>query len=428
MTSSPGSPTVPSTPSPAPAGLPQAHGRLTALEGVRALAALMVLVFHVAMETGAALAPGVPGALLARGEMGVPLFFALSGFLLYRPWASAALDGVRGPRARGYLWRRALRVLPAYWIVAVTAMLLWSRDRIASVPAWAEVLTLTFVYDPGPWWVGTGPPGLGQMWSLCVEAAFYLALPVLAALLARHAARSAPADGVGGRARRLLAGLAALAGLAVLATLLQFYPEPRPQLHAWLPRTLGMFAVGMALAVLAEWARREPGPDGPVRRLCRTLPRSATLCWLTAGACYLVAATPATGPRFVGVDGFWVALVDMATSMLFAFFVIAPAALLPDPAVAVPAEGRWLPALLRHPVAGYLGRVSYGIFLWQFVVLYLWREFTGQEIFTGSFWLDLVPVTAGTLLLAAATHRWVEEPVRRWGARRRRTADPPPAP
>ncbi|RCV55926.1 acyltransferase [Marinitenerispora sediminis] len=384
----------------------------------------MVLVFHVAMETGAALAPGAVGALLARGEMGVPLFFALSGFLLYRPWARSALDGTRGPAVRRYLWRRGLRVLPAYWIVAVTAMLLWSRDQITSLPAWTEVLTLTFVYDPDPWWVGTGPVGLGQMWSLCVEVGFYLALPLLSALLARGAARTGRDPGA--RARRLLAGLAALAGVAVLATVVQFYPEPRPQMHAWPPRTLGMFAVGMALAVLAEWAWREAGPDGPVRRVCRTLPRSAALCWLTAGAVYLAAATPATGPRFVGVDGFWVALVDMATSMLFAFFVIAPVALLPGPAAAAPAGAGWLAALLRHPVAVFLGRVSYGVFLWQFVVLYLWRDFTGQEVFTGSFWLDVVPVTAGTVLLAAVTHRWVEEPVRRWGTADRHRPVPDP--
>jgi peptidoglycan/LPS O-acetylase OafA/YrhL len=75
-------------------------------------------------------------------------------------------------------------------------------------------------------------------------------------------------------------------------------------------------------------------------------------------------------------------------------------------------------------VCQFLGRISYGVFLWQFMVLYLWRDFTGQEIFTGSFWLDAVPVTIGTVLLAAASHRWVEEPSRRWSHRlsRRRSS------
>ncbi|GAA3759420.1 peptidoglycan/LPS O-acetylase OafA/YrhL [Spinactinospora alkalitolerans] len=391
--------------SPVARWLPQVSGHQEALDGIRAIAALMVLVFHVAVETGVALAPGVPGALLSRGEMGVPLFFALSGLLLYRPWARAALDGADGPDVRSYLWRRGLRVLPAYWVVAVVALLLWSRNHLGSVRTWFEVLTLTFTYDFDPWWVGTGPYGLGQMWSLCVEASFYLLLPLLALLLTRYAGRGGD---VGARARRLLTGLGALTAVGALALVVQFYPDPRPYLHAWLPRTLGMFAAGMALAVVSEWAWREAGPDGPVRRCCRTVAQAPGLCWGIALVVYLIASTPATGPRFVGVDGFWIALIDMVVSVLFALFVIAPVALLPRGA------GTRTTAFLRHRLMRFLGKVSYGIFLWQFVVLYLWRDFTGQEIFTGSFWLDLVPVTAGTVLLAYATHRWVEEPTRRW--------------
>ncbi|MFC4562102.1 acyltransferase family protein [Nocardiopsis mangrovi] len=412
---------------PDPSFLPRVRGHIGGLDGIRAIAALMVLVFHVAIETGAALAPGVTGALLSSGELGVPLFFALSGLLLYRPWARAALDGAPGPAVRPYLWRRGLRVLPAYWIVAVVALLLWSREHLDSVRAWVEVLTLTFTYNRDPWWVGTGPYGLGQMWSLCVEASFYLLLPLFALVLARLAARGG--DDAGARARLLLLGLAALSVLGALALIPQFYPEPRVYLHAWLPRTLGMFAVGMALAVVAEWAWRDPDPDGPARRLCRTLPQAPGLCWTLAGITYLLASTPAAGPRFVGVDGVWISLFSLLTSMAFAFFVIAPVALAPartpGDGAAAPPRGPMAPeALLGHPVMRFLGRVSYGIFLWQFVVLYLWREFTGQEIFTGSFWLDLVPVAAGTILLAAATHRWVERPVQRL-ARRTRPARRP---
>ncbi|WP_344102238.1 acyltransferase [Nocardiopsis rhodophaea] len=424
--------------------LPQVRGHLTGLDGIRAIAALMVLVFHVAIETGAALHPGVFGALLSGGQYGVPLFFALSGLLLYRPWARAALDGTPRPAALPYLWRRALRVLPAYWIVAVTALLLWSDNRLGSVSAWVEVMTLTFTYDLDPWWVGTGPYGLGQMWSLCVEVSYYLLLPVIAFLLARYAARGGPggrrngrgaadtsgapsASIVDARAKRLLIGLAALVVLSLLAFFPQFYPEPRPYMHSWLPRTLGMFAVGMGLAVVSEWAWRESGPDGPVRRFCRTVPRAATLCWALAAIVYLLLCTPAAGPRFVGVDGLWVGWFNTTASMAFAFFLIAPVALMPrhdtapestDGAAPAPrsrwSDGAWLRTLLAHPVSVYLGKISYGIFLWQFVVLYLWRGFTGQEIFSGSFWFDIVPVTLGTILCAAATYRWVEGPSRRW--------------
>ncbi|OOC52653.1 MULTISPECIES: acyltransferase family protein [Nocardiopsis] len=402
--------------------LPQVDGRHEALDGIRAVAALMVLVFHVASETGEALAPGVYGGLLASLDLAVPLFFALSGVLLYRPWARAALDGVRGPRARPYLWRRAARVLPAYWVVAVAALLVYAEDEIDSPRHWWEVLTLTFPFNTDPSWFGTGPYGLGQMWSLSVEVSFYLLLPLFGLLLALWARRGRSVDA---RGARLLAGLAVMAVLGLAALVPQFHPEPHAYMHTWLPRTMGLFAAGMALAVLSEWAWREPGADGPVRRFCRTVAASPGVCWLLAGGFFVLNATDAAGSRFIGSGDIWTSAVHSLTGIGFAFFLVAPAALAPRPASApVPLrraaawrDGRWMEALLRHRVCQFLARISYGVFLWQFMVLYLWRDFTGQEIYTGSFWLDAVPVTAGTILFAMATHRWVEEPSRRWSHR-----------
>lgn len=399
--------------------LPQVSGRHDTLDGIRAMAALMVLVFHVATETGDSLSPGPLGGLLSAFDLAVPLFFALSGVLLYRPWARAALDGTKGPRTRAYLWRRVVRVFPAYWIVALSALLIYSRDQLDSVRHWVEVMTLTFTFNTDPEWVGTGPYGLGQMWSLSVEVSFYLLLPVFALLLALWARRG---RSVGARGRRLLVGLAVLGILALLALIPQFHPESREYMHAWLPRAMGLFAAGMSLAVLSEWAWREPGPDGPVRRFCRTIAASPGVCWILAGGFFVLTATDATGGRFIGSGDIWTSAVGSLAGIGFAFFTIAPAALAPRPThdpyglrtADAWREGRWLDSLLRHRVSQFLAKISYGVFLWQFLVLYLWRDFTDQEIFTGSFWLDVVPVTIATVLLAMATFRWVEEPSRRW--------------
>ncbi|GHD22688.1 acyltransferase family protein [Nocardiopsis kunsanensis] len=399
--------------------LPQVSGRHETLDGIRATAALMVLVFHVATETGDSLAPGPLGGLLSAFDLAVPLFFALSGVLLYRPWARAALDGTERPRARTYLWRRVTRVFPAYWIVALAALLLYSREHLDSVRYWVEALTLTFTFNTDPEWVGTGPYGLGQMWSLSVEVSFYLLLPVFALLLALWARRGRSVDA---RGRRLLAGLALMGVLALLALIPQFYPEQRAYMHVWLPRTMGLFAAGMSLAVLSEWAWREPGPDGPVRRFCRTVAASPGVCWILAGGFFALTATDAAGGRFIGSGDIWTSTVGSLAGIGFAFSVIAPAALAPRPTsgpyplrtAEAWREGRWLESLLRHPLWQFLAKISYGVFLWQFLVLYMWRDFTDQEIFTGSFWLDMVPVTIATVLLAMATFRWVEEPSRKW--------------
>ncbi|QVQ54847.1 acyltransferase [Spiractinospora alimapuensis] len=374
----------------------------------------MVLVFHVAVESGTALVPGLRGALFSGLELAVPLFFGLSGILLYRPWARATLYGTPAPRAGAYLWRRALRVLPAYWLVAVAALLLYSREYLASVRVWLEVLTLSFVYTPDPWYEGIGPRGLGQIWSLCVEVAFYVLLPVLAYLLHRVARGGSDVDA---RARRLLVGLGVVIVFSVAVLVVQFYPEHRPQMHMWLPRTLGMFAAGMALAVISEWAWKEPDRDGPVRRFCHTLATAPATCWLVALGAYLVTATPATGVRFAGADSIWPAVAQSLAALVFAFFFLAPITFLPmeRPSAAERwrGSGAWLHTLMTGPVMAWLAKVSYGVFLWQFIVLYLWRDFTSQEPFTGSMLLDLGPVVLGTLVLAALTHRFVELPTRR---------------
>src|SRR5436190_14296516 len=93
-----------------------AHGsRLPALDAVRAIGAIGVLAYHVAFNTGLS-THGTWNGVLARLDVGVALFFVLSGFLLFRPYALAAATGGTRPSTPRYLWRRAVRILPAYWL------------------------------------------------------------------------------------------------------------------------------------------------------------------------------------------------------------------------------------------------------------------------------------------------------------------------
>src|SRR5690606_40256890 len=71
---------------------PPISGHQVTLEGLRAVAALAVLVYHVAATAGSITNPAGARWLFNGGQVGVPIFFALSGLLLYRPWAAAALD------------------------------------------------------------------------------------------------------------------------------------------------------------------------------------------------------------------------------------------------------------------------------------------------------------------------------------------------
>src|SRR4051812_48342221 len=102
--------------------------RLDALDGLRGLAALGVLVLHVWMFSYGDLHKPPKGLLdfvLGELRLGVQLFFVLSGFLIFRPFAAAALDGARrGPSLVRYAVRRAARILPGYWLALGASFLL----------------------------------------------------------------------------------------------------------------------------------------------------------------------------------------------------------------------------------------------------------------------------------------------------------------
>jgi peptidoglycan/LPS O-acetylase OafA/YrhL len=174
--------------------------RLAGIEGLRAIAAISVVLHHTWMlDGGERLGEnGLPGKFFLNLSLGVTLFFALSGFLLYRPFAAAIARGGPRPSVRSYIRNRALRILPAYWAILLlaalmlqTATLRTGSGRLAygALTEPAEMLgaaLLVHNYNRGTVLIGIGPA-----WSLAVEAVFYLILPLLvlgAGALAKMAA------------------------------------------------------------------------------------------------------------------------------------------------------------------------------------------------------------------------------------------------
>src|SRR4051794_34410196 len=153
-----------------------------AFDGLRAIAALSVVVTHTSFLTGAnGYTPF--GGFYARMDIGVAIFFLISGFLLYRPFAAAHLDERPGPAVRPFFRRRALRIFPAYW-VALTVVLLVSDGPNAQHTDPGSLLryySLLHIYSPEH---VLGP--ISQAWSLGTELSFYLFLPLYAAFLARR--------------------------------------------------------------------------------------------------------------------------------------------------------------------------------------------------------------------------------------------------
>jgi peptidoglycan/LPS O-acetylase OafA/YrhL len=174
---------------------PSSGSRMPGIEGLRAIAPGSVLVYHCWLFASPDRIPPQLGSLtwvMPHLRLGVILFFSLSGFLLYRPFAAAVVRGVHGPGVRTYLRNRALRILPACWVILlVTSVALGAallRDASSALVVGSTVgqpLTLlkdvALVQSYDPWTLLTG---IGPAWSLVIEVAFYVTLPLVAALAA----------------------------------------------------------------------------------------------------------------------------------------------------------------------------------------------------------------------------------------------------
>jgi peptidoglycan/LPS O-acetylase OafA/YrhL len=365
-------------------GLPR-HD-LTLLDGLRAVAALMVLTTHVGFQTGSVLR-GAWGMALARLDLGVALFFVLSGFLLFRSWVAAAAERRSDPSTRRYLVRRAVRILPAYWVVLLVALLTTAAGTSASAAAVNTALLQVY----------RGPllPGLTQTWSLSTEVAFYVVLPLVAAQVARL--------GCSERGPRRVAIL--LAAVAVGAWVWTAFAAagvlPRVA-TAWLPGHADWFAAGMGLAVLEHEARRGG-------RAARVAAETAAHPWTLlalALTLFWLAATPVGGPATL-------APVAPASAAAKEGIYAVVAALLVWVAVGAHGRGGAVEAVLGHPAAQWCGRVSYGVFLWHLLVLAAVFDVLHVELFSGSFWSVWLLTVVGSLAVATVSWTVLEEPLLR---------------
>jgi peptidoglycan/LPS O-acetylase OafA/YrhL len=379
---------------PAPVDRPELRGHLGALDGMRALAAYGVLATHTGFNSGRSLDAGPFAPWLARLDFGVTVFFLLSGFLLYRPFALAALTDRPAPGLGRFYLRRALRILPAYWLAVLGTLFLLS-DRTPSAGDVAGYLTLTQTYSHH-----NLDPSLTQMWTLAVEISFYAILPGLAWL-----ARSRSWRGPEAALRRQLAVLAAMTILAIAAAGYAHSGEHDLRSLLWLPANLDWFAAGMLLAVLSS----APAGTRAGRRLRARLHELATApgsCWLVAGLVFWLATLPIAGPRNLAVPTGW-----EWTIKHWLYAVAAAGLLLP----LVFSDGGRIGAVLASRPMRLLGELSYGIYLWHLGLLLAIQRWLGQQTFGGHFG-ELFGLTAvAATAVAAVSWFGVERRILRLG-------------
>ena len=362
--------------------------RYAYIESLRALGSIMVVFAHVGAVTFA-LKPGIPGAgspgdLFARGVYGagitaVYLFFALSGFILYLPFARRDFGGGSRVDIRKYAVNRALRILPLYY-VAVVVLLIVEFD-VPKLRVWARFLTFTENFS-----THTVFQYIGPAWSLVVELHFYLLLPLLAWALARLA------NGSRKRAILILGGLA-LASFAVRLTTVYLADVPSLLWRASLPAN-GLFILAGMITAIVYLALEDNRPRwlrGPLLNSDLWL-----LLWIPVWA----------------IVAFGAYRYD-ALVCLSSFAIIGAAA---------------FPHLRRGPVTrvlwwrplAHLGVASYSLYIWHLPILIFLIKHGVDQSFVPLAVVGL-PLAIGVALLS---YRVVEEPFLRMRRRWSRAAPP----
>lgn len=377
---------------------PRQPCRVARLDGIRAIAALSVALFHVWLyrfERPRGERTELVDQVLFHTSTGLICFFVLSGFLLYGPFASAALGGRASVALVPYLRRRAARIVPAYWVCGAGCLALYAMVGYGSITPSAHELPVfaLFLQNYDPSTMGRLNP---VMWTLGVEVAFYALLPLVGWLALR----------LGSRMRPQVLLVVALIAVSPAWNVAGLARDWGPVLERALPAYLGAFGLGMLVALWAQW-RRGREPLGP----------GATLALLAAGVG--VVAADATWSE----NGWWLAgglfgaswlgpsvqvalLGHLGSASGFALLIAAAAG------GSGPAVG-WL---AWRPLAA-IGLVSYGVYLWHLPLLIALRE---AGLLPSHIAPRLLVVLAVTLPLAAASWRWVERPLMARRARERR--------
>jgi peptidoglycan/LPS O-acetylase OafA/YrhL len=354
--------------------------RVASLTGIRAVAALLVMLTHAAYTTGK-YTHGYVGLVYSRMEIGVPIFFVLSGFLLFGPWVKAVASETSEPSVRRYAWHRVRRIMPAYIVTVLAAFALYHFRTAGPNPGhtWVGLfrnLTLSQIYTDN-YLYSYLHQGLTQMWSLAVEVAFYVALPVLAYLLLVVWCRRR------WRPVLLLTGLAGLALITpawlILVHTTDFLPDGS---RLWLPTYISWFIGGMMLAVLQRMGMRA----------------YAMVCVPLAVVSFFIASTPIAGEPTTSPNELREALAKAAFYAVIATLLVAPLAL---------GDRGWYARVLASRPMMFLGEISYEIFLIHLVVMELVMvEIVRFPIYTGSIAGLFFATLVVTVPLAWLLHRF----------------------
>ena len=374
----------------------KSKGTIAALDGVRALAFLLVFEIHInhAGVWGDGNNPFI-SAFFAVGRTGVTLFFVLSGFLLFLPYAQALLFEKECPQPKIYYIRRILRIFPGYFF-SLIILVMFTQPYFLQRDNWSQLVPfLTFT-------MGYNTSGLinGPYWTLAVEFQYYLILPLIAFGISRLT-RLVRAK------NRLWMVVGSLVGLTIWGLVTDCYGAyfaSHPDQTLLIPRLLfnvvlfvvygdhgkflGDFAVGMLIAVGYLSIMNSPGKDLNVLRMRRLL------VWLLIPciALFVYEALPNFSLPFIPAE-FQTApwMNEFAFALCYGYLVTVVLFNRPD---------GWLVRMFSWTPLRWLGLISFSLYIWHRPLIQVLAAYLGpalrnlHPVLTISlFWLITFTVT-----------------------------------
>jgi len=368
--------------------------RNSALDSLRGLSTILIVVYHISFVSGYTVAhANSSGAYIDRLNIGVAIFFVLSGFLIFRPFAHSLIHGSPLPKTRNYYLKRAARILPGYWLAL---FVLAGLDALTIVNTSGFIRNVFIVHSFTEHNVFTG---IRQAWTLVIEMSFYVVVPAFAYVFVRQTKRRNGPVVVSTLLKALSFLFLGAYAFRLFIHQIDFWFLDTA--HIWLPSHMDTLALGMGLAVLVE-APASAKTLLKVKNFIANHTGSFVVCsvfvWLISANINMAIGLNRTEFHIDLLGHF---LYGIASVLLVAPFCVDSQALLVK--------------AVSFRLFTWLGTISYGIYLWHMAFLggnfaEKYMPYTEND---GQVLLRFLVVIPASIAIASLSYCVLERPIMR---------------
>ncbi len=372
----------------------QTSQRNLALDSLRGFSTILIVVYHTSFVSGYTVehADSI-GAYIDRLNIGVAIFFVLSGFLIFRPFAHSLIHGSPLPKTRNYYLKRAARILPGYWLAL---FVLAGLDALTIVNTSGFIRNVFIVHSFTEHNVFTG---IRQAWTLAIEMSFYVVVPAFAYVFVRQTKRRNGPVVVSTLLKALSFLFLGAYAFRLFIHQIDFWFLDTA--HIWLPSHMDTLALGMGLAVLVE-APASAKTLLKVKNFIANHTGSFVVCsvfvWLISANINMAIGLNRTEFHIDLLGHF---LYGIASVLLVAPFCVDSQALLVK--------------AVSFRLFTWLGTISYGIYLWHMAFLggnfaEKYMPYTEND---GQVLLRFLVVLPASIAIASLSYYVLERPIMR---------------